>query len=179
MEYMETQTSMKENGAVEPEARRFRALILDDDAWALRLIRYVLEEALPGVVIEERQTPDIVGDFDIYVVDNDFDGARWAARIVSLIREQEPDALIVAFSATLDRATLKSMLNAGCNCALEKGRPDDLEELSQAARDFAKNFRDSPKPRRGVLDSVKAIRDLIHEWNERLNREERITNESL
>ena len=61
---------------------RIRALILDDDEWALRLIRYVLEESLPGIEIEERETPDTTGDFDIYIVDNDFGGARWAAQIV-------------------------------------------------------------------------------------------------
>ena len=68
MENVGIQISANENGAVAPEVRRFRALILDDDAWALRLIRYVLEEALPGVIIEERQTPDIRVEEDEYVL---------------------------------------------------------------------------------------------------------------
>ena len=149
-----------------------RTLILDDDEWALRLIRYVLEESLPGVEIEERESPEISGQFDIYIVDNDFDGARRAAQIVPLVREQNPEALIVAFSGTLDRSTLKTLLNAGCNAAFEKGRPNDLEALSQVAREYAKSNRDRSEPRRGVFESARVIRDLIHEWNERITQEE-------
>jgi DNA-binding NarL/FixJ family response regulator len=167
-----------ENRAVRVGSSSLRALILDDDDWALRLIRYVLEEALPGVSIEERLTPDAEGDFDIYIVDNDFDGARCASRIVPSIRERRPDALIVAFSATLDRTTLKTLLNAGCDAALEKARPNDLEALSDAVRHFARSYRRSSEPRRGVIDSVKAIRDLIHEWNTRLTREEEALDEA-
>jgi DNA-binding NarL/FixJ family response regulator len=151
-----------------------RALILDDDEWALRLIRYVLEESLPGIEIEERETPDATGDFDIYIVDNDFGGARRAAQIVPSIRERSPQALVVAFSATLDRATLKTLLNAGCNAAFEKGRPNDLDALSRVAREYAKSDRDRSQPRRGVVESARVIRDLIHEWNERLTQEESV-----
>jgi len=167
----------RQAGCVEMEGRRgsssgLRTLILDDDEWALRLIRYVLEESLPGVEIEERQSPDISGDFDIYVVDNDFGGTRRAAEIVPSIREQSPDALVVAFSATLDRATLKTLLNAGCNAAFEKGRPDDLDALSRVARDYLQSTRERSEPRRGVVESARVIRDLIQEWNERLSQEE-------
>jgi len=151
---------------------RLRALILDDDEWALRLIRYVLEESLPGVEIVERQTPDIAGEFDVYIVDNDFGGARRAAQIVPSIREGRPEALVVAFSATLDRTTLKTLLNAGCNAAFEKGRPNDLEALSRVAREYAESNRTRPEPRRGVIASARAIRDLIHEWNVRMAQEE-------
>jgi len=158
--------------------RPFRALVLDDDKWALRLIRFVLEEALPGITIDERETPDIQGEYDVYIVDNDFEGARWASRIVPYIRERQPSALIVAFSGTLDRTTLKSLLNAGCDMALEKGRPDDLEELSRATRSFAKSRREAPQQPRGVIESARVIRDLIHEWNMRLGREEEVFDEA-
>lgn len=154
----------------EDAAKGVRALILDDDEWALRLIRYVLEESLPGVQVETRETPEAENGFDIYVVDNDFGGASRATEVVGKIRAQEPESLVVAFSATLDRATLKSLLNAGCDAAFEKGRPNDLEELSRVARSHAEKVsRGGP---RGVIASIRAIRDLIHEWNVRLDREE-------
>jgi hypothetical protein len=131
----------------------------------------VLEEAVPGIEIEERREPDITGHFDIYVVDNDFDGARRATQIVSAIRDREPKALIVAFSATLDRGTLKELLNAGCNAALEKGRPNDLDSLSRVAQAYAVSPRTRGERVR-FTDTVKAIRDLIGEWNVRLAQEE-------
>jgi DNA-binding NarL/FixJ family response regulator len=149
-----------------------RALILDDDEWALRLIRYVLEEGLPGVEIVERRTPDAHGEFDIYIVDNDFGGSRCAAEIVPSIRARRPAALVVAFSATLDRTTLKALLNAGCNSAFEKGRPNDLQALSQIVCEYARSRPLHGETRRGVAESAKAIRELIHEWNVRLSRDE-------
>ena len=159
-------------------SRRLRALIVDDDKWALRLIRYVLEESIPDLEIEERQDPEISGEFDIYVVDNDFGGARRAAQIVPAIREENPNGLVVAFSATLDRSTLKTLLNAGCDAAFEKGRPDDLEALSRVALEFAKTARNRSESDRGVVASARVIRDLIRAWNERLNHEERADHES-
>jgi DNA-binding NarL/FixJ family response regulator len=171
MENPQIISELEENRGEEVDPDRLRALILDDDEWALRLIRYVLEESLPGVEIVERQTPDIVGDFDVYIVDNDFGGARRAAQIVPSIREGRPEALVVAFSATLDRTTLKTLLNAGCNAAFEKSRPNDLEALSRVAREYAKSRRTRSEPGRGVIASARAIRDLIHEWNVRLDQE--------
>ena len=51
-------------------------------------------------------------------------------------------------------------------------RPNDLEALSRVAREYAKSNRDRSEPRRGVFESARVIRDLIHEWNERITQEE-------
>lgn len=155
-----------------PADRPLRALVVDDDEWALQLVRMLLEEACPELSVETRTTPDCGGDFEMYFLDNDFNGRKMAGELASAIRQRRPEALIVAFSATLDAPVLKQLINAGCNGACDKSRPEELEELARIAAGYAGALRaarhDSRNDGRGLLGAIRSIRDLLHEWNTRL-----------
>ena len=51
-----------------------RALLLDDDPWALELLSAHLEQRFPRLQVEARTAPDPSGAFDVYLIDNDFGG---------------------------------------------------------------------------------------------------------
>jgi len=152
-----------------------RALLLDDDPSALALLRHELLEACPGLVVETRTTPDVSGPArDVYVVDNDFAGSPQAAPLLEAIRATAPDALVLAWSARLEVATLKRLVNAGCDGAFSK---QDREETAQAVRLVAARVAAVAGGRRGRRGSVGAalyaVTGLLREWNHRLDGEDR------
>ena len=83
-------------------AQPLRALLLDDDEYALEFLRAVLLDRYPGLEIESRLEPDPTGEYDFYFLDDDFEGVRLAGRLARRIRAQHPDAVVLAFSASLD-----------------------------------------------------------------------------
>src|SRR5262249_17493069 len=99
---------------------RLRALLLDDDPYALEFLRAILAERYPGLDIDVRTEPDPTGEYDLYLLDDDFEGVRLAGKLARRIRAQRPEALILAFSASLDGQTLKDLLGAGCNGVCDK-----------------------------------------------------------
>ena len=50
------------------------ALILDDDAWMLKILEARLKNACPNINVVKREVADLTGDFDVYLIDNDFSG---------------------------------------------------------------------------------------------------------
>ncbi len=83
-----------------------RALLLDDDHFALDFLRAVLTERYPQLEIEVRLRPDPTGEYDLYFIDDDFEGVRVAGKLARRIWAQRPQAVILAFSASLDEPTL-------------------------------------------------------------------------
>ena len=150
-----------------------RALLLDDDEYALDFLQAILQERYPDLEVEKRLKPDPTGDFDLYFLDDDFDGLRLAGRLARGIRAQRPEAVILAFSASLDRPTLKELLNSGCNGVCDKKVPTDmplmLEALSRCIEEVDEERRRPPDSLSGRY-LVNTFRDLFHEWNLRLER---------
>ena len=68
-----------------------------------------------------------------------------AERLLNEIRVVNPDALVIAVSASLDADVLKSLLNLGCNGACDKSKLSDLEEMFRLVRRFI-NQRFQRKP---------------------------------
>lgn len=157
-------------------AERARILLLDDDPAALRFLEFKLRRTLPEVDFESRLEPQVDGDFDIYFIDNEFDGKRMAAQLADRIRSQQPTAVIVAYSATLDRATLKSLLRAGCTKACDKSDPAELDEALQAICErvrAASALRPKSKGPFGSLTrGLRTIVELLEAWNTRLRQNE-------
>jgi DNA-binding NarL/FixJ family response regulator len=152
-----------------------RALLLDDDRYALEFLQALLLDRHPDLSIEMRSTPDPSGAFDVYFLDDDFEGVRLAGKLARRIRAQRPEALILAFSASLDAPTLKELLASGCDGVCDKKVPSDVPEMLDALdRCLAELSVASRSP---VVDPhrphlVATFRELFHEWNRRLESQE-------
>lgn len=152
-----------------------KALLLDDDPYALEFLRAVLSERYPGLEIHARSEPDPTGEYDVYLLDDDFEGVRLAGKLARRIRAQRPDALILAFSASLDERTLKDLLGAGCNGVCDKRVPADLPEMLAALdRCMGELEREHSRPPTDLSTRylVNTFRDLFRAWNRRLDSQE-------
>lgn len=154
----------------------FRALLLDDDEYALEFLKALLLERYPDLEIEGRAEPDPTGDYDFYFLDDDFEGVRLAGRLARRIRAQHPDAVVLAFSASLDAPTLKELLNAGCNGVCDKKVPADLPEMLAATdrcmQEIEQARRRPPADQLSGRDLLRTLRELFREWNRRLEAQE-------
>lgn len=161
----------------EPRAAtgRMRALLLDDDPYALEFLRAILQERYPGLAVDVRTEPDPTGEYDVYLLDDDFEGVRLAGKLARRIRAQRPDALILAFSATLDAKTLKELLGAGCNGVCDKRAPQDLPEMLAALDRCLAELearRAAPPSDLSGRYLLKTFRELFRAWNQRLDGQE-------
>jgi len=152
------------------EPSSVRALLLDDDAYALDFLKAILADRFPEMEVETRLTPDPSGEYDIYFLDDDFNGIRLAGELARRIRKQRPEALILAFSASLDASTLKELLSSGCNGVCDKKVPSDMpamfEALSRCLEEI-KERESSPLNQRSPT-LLPTLRELLREWNRRL-----------
>ncbi len=158
----------------QPPISRVRALIVDDDPWSLRLLRGMLRECFPMLSIETRSLPVAEPGYNMYLIDNDFKGKMMAASLARDIRVVAPDALIIAFSGTLDRKTLVSLLNAGCDGACDKSRLSEMSGVMEVIQRYCESIvvTQNSRSRGSLREAVRAVADLIREWNTRLEIEE-------
>jgi DNA-binding NarL/FixJ family response regulator len=148
-----------------------KALLLDDDPNAVQLLTRVLQHRFPTLAIESRMLPNPEGQFDLYFIDNEFEGECMAGALASEVRRAQPNALIVAFSGRLDAPTLKALVNSGCNGACDKSDPRDVARLLDIVDAYLEaresvSLRDSGSDFLGV---IRSITELIREWNRRLD----------
>lgn len=141
-----------------------RALLIDDDPWALALLRARLQARLPRLAIDTRTEPRLEpgDDHDVFVVDDRFGASRAAVSLVHRARRAAPGALVVAMGAGLDEPTLRRLCNAGVDLACDKTEPRDLDRLVEAV---AARVERAPARRAGPAASAL---DLLREWRRRL-----------
>ncbi|MHC4990700.1 MAG: response regulator [Planctomycetota bacterium] len=156
--------------------RQIDALILDDDVWSLRLMRGMLGECFPDLQVQVREQPDADGAFDIYFIDNDFNGELRAVELATRIRDREPEALIIAFSGNLDADSLKALINAGCDGAFDKTVPEDLSRAMEATRTYIEHRQSDRVQADGLRATLRSVRELLREWNTRLERQDPTAN---
>jgi DNA-binding NarL/FixJ family response regulator len=151
------------------------ALLLDDDEYALDYLQAILLDRYPDLDIDRRLDPDPSGEYELFFLDDDFEGERLAGKLARHIRSQNPSAVILAFSASLDQATLKELLNAGCNGVCDKKVPGDLplmlEALDRAIAAIDEERRRPPDSLSGKY-LIKTLRGLFRAWNRRLEAQE-------
>lgn len=150
--------------------KTLRALVIDDDQDAAEWLVYQLQTRFPEMQTELRLSPNVTGDFNIYFIDNDFHGTSLAGLLAETVRAQHPQALIVAFSARLDNPTLKRLVNAGCDGAFDKSSPQDVGRMIDIVAAYSQR-PGSESVSGGFLSAVRSIRDLLREWNRRLQRD--------
>ncbi len=146
------------------------ALLVDDDINALDHLELLLSMTFPGVRFEKRLEPNVEGDFDFYFLDNDFGGKLCAADMAVEIRERLPAATIFAFSARLDAATLKGLINAGCDGVCDKSEPITwrvvIEHMRYDLETRARQHKRQARAFGGVRSAARAIQGLLADWNE-------------
>lgn len=155
-------------------AQPIRALILDDQVWSQELLQSLLTEIFPSLEIECRSEPDPSGEFDLYFLDNDFDGRSLAGELAHDVRKVSPDSLVIAFSGTLTAQDLKELIKAGCDGVCDKSVPEDLPvtmEIVQTYLEALEKIRIAAQP--GIIGAVKAISEMIGRWNHRLESQEK------
>jgi len=150
--------------------QRPRALLVDDDPMALEHLELVLSSRFPDLEITTRRTPDVAGQFDFYFLDNDFEGELLAGTLARQIRASDEQAMVVAFSGTLDVDTLKRLINAGCDGACEKGAAASWRPILAMVEKRLGEMIDSHRRAAGAFGGVRhaagSIRDLLQGWNE-------------
>lgn len=147
-------------------------LIIDDDRVVTTVFKAHLSTHYPEAQIDTINQAKAVPSYDVYFIDNDFEGEHLAYDLIKAIRQIEPQALIVTLSRTIDLNTLRKLLNLGCNAAYSKQDPNQ----SADARDVISNYlsilekqRCSPQPRRAFADTISSLFGLLEEWNKRLS----------
>jgi N-acetylglucosaminyldiphosphoundecaprenol N-acetyl-beta-D-mannosaminyltransferase len=152
--------------------RRPRALLVDDDPFALSHLELLLHESFPELEIEKRLEAQVQGRFDFYFLDNDFGGKPMAGPLAREIRRKRPEAHIYAFATALDVDALKRLINAGCDGVWEKSRPDtwqsSLVSMRNTMEEMAQRHRAGKRAFGGVRNAAGSIRGLLREWNERV-----------
>ena len=146
-------------------------LIVDDAPNAARYAAYSLGKQFPRMNIETRNKVDIEGRFDVYIIDNDFEGRKIAAEMAGRVRVENPGALVIAFSATLDAETLKGLIRSGCDGVWDKADPADPVRVANVIREYLQLRQDSRRaPAFGLIKALASMAGLLREWNLRLNR---------
>jgi DNA-binding NarL/FixJ family response regulator len=149
-----------------------QVLLLDDDEFALDFMQVTLLDRYLEIEVQKRTDPDPTGEFDVYFLDDDFDGLRLAGRLARRVRAENPNAVILAFSASLDEATLKELLNAGCDGVCDKKVSSDLPKLLEVLDRCLLEImeaRNSPPEQLTGRYLLKTFRELFKEWNQRLD----------
>jgi len=150
------------------------ALILDDDAWMLKILEVRLKNACPNINVVKREVADLTGDFDVYLIDNDFSGTRQAEQLAAQIRMKRPDALVIAISSTLDAATLRRLINLGCDGACDKSDPAEFDAVLQVValhQRVMTQKRHATAPATSFANSLASLADLLRQWNSRLSNQ--------
>ncbi|MCH6258095.1 response regulator [Puniceicoccaceae bacterium K14] len=151
---------------------RLRILIIDDDPVVTKVLGHRMQVSYPGVEVTVANDPVVEAGYDIYFIDNDFDGEKMAHALMREIREIAPQALIVALSSTLDLKTLRDMVNRGCCAVYDKCSQEASEEAHKVIKRYIEEVKRSKSPSRtrtnfkSIMDSMK---DLLGSWNQCLS----------
>lgn len=146
--------------------------IIDDDPIASICMSARLQTKFPKCTIDVYREPEVVPMLDAYFVDNDFNGQEMAINLLKGIRQQNPNALVIVMSSKLCNKTLKELMNGGCNAVYDKKNPQESEIVFEVLENYLQvvtslKQSDPKKPLGGILVSIK---ELLHEWNARLNK---------
>lgn len=149
-----------------------RTLVLDDDLFAARMMQTMLKSFVRDIQVDMRRTPDPKGDYDVYFIDNDFDGVPMAATLAEQIRQKHPHALVIAFSGTLDSSSLKGLIRAGCDGVCDKSHANDLPVAIQLVEKYGQTLAaNRQKGDAGVKSAILSVYGMLKQWNHRLESE--------
>ena len=145
-----------------------RIAIIDDDPFLVAHLQQAIAERLPDVEVVGIEDPVAPAGFDVYVVDREFGGDSRGHDVIGRVRALEPQSLVLAYSAYLDRDFLRALLREGCEGAFDKGNLEELDAMISIIGEFLSRGRPDAAGTRGFGGTVRAISGLVREWNLRL-----------
>ena len=160
---------------------RAKVLLMDDDIWFTRAFQARFKAAFPDIELTTTTEPKVEPGYAVYFVDNDFNGKAHAGDLARQIRALDLDALIIAISGSLDAATLKTLINLGCNGAFDKSSPTSLQEVFAVVQKYfeARSAIEQEKTkRRGFVSTISSIASLLTEWNRRYDTQVKLAESS-
>ena len=142
--------------------------IIDDDPFVVAHLKSALLRRIPEAGVLGIVEPVAPAGFDVYIVDQDFNGDSRGQDVVQRIRSFNPGSLVLAYSAHLDRDFLRALLREGCEGAFDKGSLEDLDAMIDIIESHFATSGSVEIAVSGVGNTVRAISGLLHEWNLRL-----------
>ena len=148
-----------------------RMAILDDDPIVSKVMRVHLLNSFPEATVEVYNDPVVEPGFDIYFLDNDFNGRQLGLKLLRDIRRISPHALVVALSNTLDLETVTKLTNGGCNAVYNKRFPQNSDDARDVIRNYLAVLAQMRSRKNGfsMADMIHSMKRLLGEWNQRLS----------
>lgn len=147
----------------------FRIAILDDSPVSTKLQEKLIRKRFPRAEISVCHEPRPLVGQDVYLIDNQFGASDCAVELATEIRKTDPKALIIVWSATVTKELLKQLSPVGINAVAEKGNLEDVDAALEVTERFVRRGRSQAS----FGDTIRSIRDLLSQWNERLQSEEK------
>lgn len=148
-------------------------MVIDDSEPAANMLRARIEHMVPDVQVDINLSPEVAEGYHIYFIDNDFHGKRHGLRLLQKVQDVAPQAMIVSFSAHLDDELLKKMVNRGCDAVLDKTSPGDFDDVLLCLQNYVSYLKHqgTPVEQMRFIGLVDSLRDLLREWNKRLEKD--------
>jgi hypothetical protein len=147
---------------------RYRVAIIDDDPVIGGIMTVALNGRFPELDTYLYTNPDIIPKMDIYFIDNEFNGKYMASRLLLDIREVNPNALIIAMSATLELKTVEYLMNHGCNGVWDKNHIGSQSDDVYTIIENYINIMNKVKAKKDKQCSLKSIQNALSKWNKKL-----------
>ena len=164
VKFYKDSTGVESNIAFETE-RPIRAVVIDDDPIVALCMRERVASKFKDVIVETQCEPTIQEPaYDIYIIDNEFDGVVKGPELVKRINVVNENALIVAMSGTLTPDMLTILVNRGCNGIYDKRNPGDNDTVFDVILGYINRLKHT-RERDNAIDSMSFRTLLKYKWN--------------
>ncbi len=152
-----------------------KLLILDDDPHYSGMLALKIRQNFPELLVTTCDQHTVMEGYDIYVLDNDFQGEKWGAKLAETVRIGQPESLVIILSGTLEKSLLKRLVNCHAAGVFDKSEESELPLMFALMEKYLLNT-ECLKPKKvsnSFSSPFKDISAMLSAWNERLHYEEK------
>jgi CheY-like chemotaxis protein len=145
-----------------------RILVLDDSLVHCKAMAAKLQTLIVACHVDTTCEPLAPPGYDVYIVDNEFDGKECAQELVRSIKMHSPSALIILCSSSMDYAKLSRAMNKGADAIIDKTRYEDFLDTLEIITEYLNALRSCGKrlgPISQMNATVRSIREVISQWS--------------
>ncbi len=151
-----------------------KLVILDDDPHYAGMLGLKIRHEFPELAVSSCTKGDVPAGYDIYILDNDFNGMKMGAKLAESARTLSPKSLVVVMSGTLEISLLKRLVNCHAAGVFDKSEVEDMSRMFTLIQSYIQEPQKVEKPASPSLKgTLKGISALLSEWNDRLAYEEK------